>query len=253
MATKKAEDDRQWDMPSPGRQRWLIARAIRNTTAEVPSMEKSEYNKFGQYDYVSIDTFYKSVKGIAAKHGLHWTVKEKSIEYHPGKSGGKDVLYAKCVYMINVTVDTADEFADYPDYDQSTVYIPHSGGQGAGISRSFAEKAWMRSTFKLVTGEADADHTAPIPAAQTTEEAPGVDDESVVKEFLARVETAKDQNDLDSILKPYFQWMGTLKRRDEMLWKRCADAAKIKRHQLDNPEPKEEIDENHQPDTGPED
>jgi hypothetical protein len=124
-----------------------IAEAIQCTQREVITLPKTEKNNYGKYDYVPIDTYYTDVVPIALKHGLRWQCNLSNAR-----------LIAEGVLLFDCSVDLY--------YKDGTVYrgidvfpIPHQmiGAQTAGSAKSYADKIFMRSFFKVPTGEGDSD------------------------------------------------------------------------------------------------
>lgn len=122
--------------------------AIGATTLEIGTLGKSAENAFGHYNYVPIDKYYEIVPKIAIKHGLVWKCSCTSIKM----LGEKHVLYDFNFALFHI-----------PSGDNNVVWQsipiihPLQGAQTTGSAMSYAEKLMMRTTFKIVTGEQDAD------------------------------------------------------------------------------------------------
>lgn len=125
-----------------------IAEAIINITKEVPSLAKTEDNKFARYKYTPIDGYFEKIPKLAAHHGLFWRMRQVGFEQYQG-----GVEYTFCFDLIHKTG------AMLPEYSRITIIHPLQGAQTAGSAFSYGEKIFMRSTFKIVTGEEDADAT----------------------------------------------------------------------------------------------
>lgn len=127
-----------------------MAAAILAAQLDMPSLKKEDRNNFAKYFFVSIDSYYEKVPPIAAKHGLFWQAHELSFELSPD---GKNiaVTYGFDLYYKDGTC--------LPNYSKVTVIHPIQGAQTAGSALSYAEKLLMRTMFKVVTGEEDADAT----------------------------------------------------------------------------------------------
>lgn len=128
----------------------VIFALVIKTASMIPSLEKGNKNEYGKYDYVSIDDYYKEVASIALKNGLGWIVREVSSEIKE-----KSILY---VYEFDLYSDTG---AFSPVVSRLSVVHPIQGAQTSGSALSYAEKLFMRTLFKVRTGELDADSTDP--------------------------------------------------------------------------------------------
>lgn len=134
-------------------ERKAMMEAVVKTTVEVPSLIKGDRNTHGGYSYVSVDDYYEAVKTIASKNGLAWVAREVSSDLvDTGKS-----IALKTTYAFDMM--HAPSGAVWHDYSQLSVLHPLIGAQTAGSSLSYADKLMMRSCFKIVTGEGDADQT----------------------------------------------------------------------------------------------
>ena len=125
--------------------------ALVSTTLSIPSLKKADYNKHGNYAFVSIDKFYEAVGAIAAKNGIAWTVREESvgeIQYvGPKQNPVVRFTFAADVYFGGMI---------YNDFWKGSIIHPYQGAQTAGSALSYADKIFMRTTFKVQTGEGDA-------------------------------------------------------------------------------------------------
>lgn len=145
------EGEKQGAVPGTGN--YQIFDAILATQMAVPSLKKGDKNAYDNYYYVPIDDYYEQVAKLAAENGLSWTIREIDFEPLPnvGKHGSLRFtfgfsLYHKDGYMLQ-------------DVSRFTVVHPVQGAQTAGSAASYAEKLFMRTLFKVVTGEQDADAT----------------------------------------------------------------------------------------------
>jgi len=142
-----------------------IAAAMIKITQSVPQMGKADRNQFAKYNYVSIDKYYETVAKLAAANGIGWQAYEIENKVLPdvGKDGALSISYVFDLYHESGDIVTA--FAAF------TVIHPIQGAQTAGSALSYAEKLFMRSAFKVVTGEDDADATNPEDLRRTTKAA----------------------------------------------------------------------------------
>ena len=132
---------------------FTIHNAILTTILSAPSLTKAEKNDYQHYNYVSIDAYYEAIPKLAAKNGLFWRMTESDWNFLPdiGKDGAIKVTYEfDMMHKSGACIE---------GYSRFTIIHPIQGAQTAGSAASYAEKLMMRITFKIVTGEKDADDT----------------------------------------------------------------------------------------------
>lgn len=131
-----------------------IQAKIQEVTAKAPSLKKGDYSPEAGFKFVGIDQFYEEVASLANSIGLNWLTVEEGVELVP--------LADQVIVLQKFRVDLFD--ADSGDVAEGafklTIPAPFSDAQTAGISLSYLDKCFMRATFKVVTGEKDADHLA---------------------------------------------------------------------------------------------
>lgn len=132
-----------------------IAAAMVRIAQAVPQLGKADRNQFAKYNYVSIDKYYDTIARLAAANGIMWQARE--IENIIVKDVGKDGSF-RITYDFNLYHESGDMIEGFAAF---TVLHPIQGAQTAGSALSYAEKLFMRSAFKVVTGEEDADATNP--------------------------------------------------------------------------------------------
>lgn len=149
--------------------------AVVKTAREVGQLGKAERNNFAKYNYVPIDKYYEVVGKLAASNGLVWQPREIAHEVLSGvgKDGAVKVTYAFDLYH------ESGEYID--DYSKITILHPIQGAQTAGSALSYADKCFMRSAFKIVTGEDDADASNPDDLKVRAKQEPAV--KEVLKAF----------------------------------------------------------------------
>jgi hypothetical protein len=132
-----------------------IAAAMIKIAQAVPQLGKADRNAFAKYNYVSIDKYYEGIAKLAAANGIMWQPREihTAIESNVGKDGALRITYAFDLY--HESGDAIEEFSKF------TILHPIQGAQTAGSALSYADKLFMRSAFKVVTGEQDADASDP--------------------------------------------------------------------------------------------
>lgn len=128
-----------------------VAKAIIATTRAIGTLGKAAVNQHGGYSYVSIDRFYESVARIAADNGLGWTLRE--VEFHLMPQIGKTGAIRVC-YEVDLLHESGWRI---PAFSQISIIHPIQGAQTVGSAMSYADKIFMRQTFKIVTGEKDID------------------------------------------------------------------------------------------------
>src|SRR5262245_61040909 len=124
----------------------------------IPKLTKEEYNEHSEYNYVPIDDYYDRVATVAHQHGLTWTIREVEFKQIAESTPGKPIF----AFVYAVDVHNAMMLITEKDWAQHTIIMQMQGAQTTGAAASYAEKIFMRTTFKVVTGEKDADHLAPI-------------------------------------------------------------------------------------------
>lgn len=137
-----------------------IAAAVVKTTRDVGTLIKESRNSHDGYDYVNVDTFYEKVGGKAAANGLSWVASESDLEVFetPGRNGVRQAI--RVTYNFTLFHESG---ATAENVSRMTVLHAMAGAQTAGSALSYAQKNFMRQTFKLATGEkgSDADETDP--------------------------------------------------------------------------------------------
>lgn len=128
------------------------AASLLKTASEIPNLEKDNENKFGKYSYVSIDDYYSKVASIANKNGLGWVCKEREYSFRKEENA---VIFTYDFDLYSAAGDYIENFTTF------TVVHPIQGAQSSGSAASYAEKMFMRTVFKVRTGELDADATDP--------------------------------------------------------------------------------------------
>lgn len=128
-----------------------VVGAILAVQQEVGILVKSDRNKFANYDFVPIDSYYEAVAPLAAKHGLSWKVNLVNA-----KKGADDVYFDVVIDLI--FRDERGSEWEYKGYAQMAIFHQYIGPQTTGSASSYANKAFMRDTFKVPsTGETDPD------------------------------------------------------------------------------------------------
>jgi hypothetical protein len=126
-----------------------IAEALFATAKAVADnpLVKDMSNEFAKFKYVPIDGYYAAIPPLALKHGLFWRCRETEVG-----GEGKTFKYQYSFDLIHEGGATVE------GYDIVTIYHPAQGAQSSGSARSYADKLFMRTAFKCVTGEKDSEY-----------------------------------------------------------------------------------------------
>ena len=120
---------------------------VANVSKEIGSLSKGPRNTHHKYSYVSIDSYYEDVASVANQKGIHWFL----MEAHPAQPtpDGKVWIFS---YRIKALVG-----GELIEVDHITIPHPWQGAQTSAAARSYADKTFMRTLFKIPTGEPDSD------------------------------------------------------------------------------------------------
>jgi hypothetical protein len=126
-----------------------IAEALFATAKAVADnpLVKDMQNEFAKFKYVPIDSYYAAIPPLALKNGLFWRCRETEVG-----SEGKTFKFRYAFDLIHEGGATVE------GYDIVTIYHPAQGAQSSGSARSYADKLFMRTAFKCVTGERDSEY-----------------------------------------------------------------------------------------------
>jgi hypothetical protein len=126
-----------------------IAEALFATAKAVADnpLVKDVENEFAKFKYVPIDSYYAAIPPLALKNGLFWRCRETAV-------GGEGKTF-KFQYAFDLI---HKDGATVEGYDVVTIYHPAQGAQSSGSARSYADKLFMRTAFKCVTGERDSEY-----------------------------------------------------------------------------------------------
>jgi hypothetical protein len=135
-----------------------VLKKIISVASAIHGLKKTTENAHARYKYVPIDDFYREAASICKAGGLLWSIRETACE-HVGhtKTRGGDVPVFKYTYEF----DMFTEEGMIKNYTSLSVLHPLQGPQTSGSALSYAEKMMMRTTFKIATGEEDADAIDP--------------------------------------------------------------------------------------------
>jgi hypothetical protein len=156
-----------------------IATAISKVAGTMGAVTKSGYNQHGGYKFSSTDDIYAATTNKLASVGLVILTLEDSHEIikteKPAKQKGVFVKDAdgnpikETVQWLRVTfrfILATDSDTWEHDKFRRTIMVQITGPQTFQGAQSFAEKAMLRSLFKLPTGDVDLDM---MPQGETIE------------------------------------------------------------------------------------
>lgn len=134
----------------------LIQRKMVAAALAAPSLKKEERNNEAKFNFVGIDRFYSDVAKVLHDMGIGWKTVEVGIDLIPHAYQQEMIVLQK--FRFDVWDSESGEYQE--GYSFLTIPAPFSDAQTAGISLSYADKAFLRTSLKIVTGEKDADHFA---------------------------------------------------------------------------------------------
>lgn len=141
-----------------------IVKAISAIKATVEAVKKSQKNQHGGYMFASTDDIYAAVARKMGEVGYHVHAFEEQCEIVRVEKEGKTVQWLHAAYSFMHATET--DTWSHPK-DRRTLYIQVTGPQTFQAAQSYAEKAYLRSLFKLPTGDMDLDA---MPQAETEED-----------------------------------------------------------------------------------
>jgi hypothetical protein len=141
-----------------------IVQAICQIQVTVEAVKKSSRNAHGGYNFASTDDIYAAVTRKMGEVGLVLLSLEDRCEVKRVEKDGKTAQWAHFEFSF-VLATTADTWSD--ERAKRTLFIQVTGPQTFQAAQSYAEKAYLRSLFKLPTGDMDLDS---MPQADTEED-----------------------------------------------------------------------------------
>lgn len=136
-----------------------IVKAICEIKTTLHAVSKSNRNQHGGYSFASTDDIYAALTKKMGEVGLLIMPLEVSTEIKRIDTVDKDGK-PKIAQWLNVVYQfvLATQEATWSDpHSRRTLYIQVTGPQTFQAAASFAEKAYLRSLFKLPTGDMDLD------------------------------------------------------------------------------------------------
>jgi hypothetical protein len=123
------------------------------------AVRKSQRNQQGGYMFASTDDIYASVTKLMGEAGLSVICLENSCEikrFEQEKNGEKKTVQWGHFEFSFVLASADGSTWQHPSLKR-TVYVQILGAQTFQAAQSYAEKAFLRSLFKLPTGDMDLD------------------------------------------------------------------------------------------------
>lgn len=149
-----------------------IVGAVLAVSGQVGSVAKSAFNEHGRYKFASTDDVYAATNRIMAENGLLVTpliavhevvrlpapMKEKGqvLRNKDGSVVMTEVAWLREVYRFMLSCGSVSWTHD--DLIEP-IFVQINGPQTFQAARSFAIKSFMRSLFKIPTGDYDLDQT----------------------------------------------------------------------------------------------
>lgn len=141
-----------------------IVKAICQIQATMGAVAKSNRNNHGGYQFSSTDDIYAALTRRMGEVGLAVISLEDLCEVKRVEKDGKISQWAHVVFSFVL----ATEDATWTDKRACrSLYIQVTGPQTFQAAQSYAEKAYLRSLFKIPTGDLDLDS---MPQADTEDD-----------------------------------------------------------------------------------
>lgn len=140
-----------------------IARAIAKIMASVEAVAKTQKNQHGGYQFSSTDDIYAAVARKLGEVGLVIMALERECETVRVEKDGKTVQWLRASYQFVLATDE-DTWTD--SHLTRSVYTQITGPQSFQAAQSYCEKSFLRSLFKLPSGDMDLDS---MPQAESEE------------------------------------------------------------------------------------
>lgn len=119
------------------------------------AVKKSQRNTHGGYNFASTDDIYAALTKIMGEVGISILSLEDKCEIVRVEKDGKTVQWANLTFSFVLASVEGDTWSD--PRSRRTLYIQVTGPQTFQAAQSYAEKAFLRSLFKLATGDMDLD------------------------------------------------------------------------------------------------
>ncbi len=139
-----------------------IVQAICQVQSGLGAVKKSQKNFHGNYMFASTDDIYAEVCRRMAESGLVVLPLEEDAEIVRIEKTDKDgkPVTQQWAHMVFSFVLATSEATWTDKRSKRTLYIQVTGPQTFQAAQSYAEKAYLRSLFKIPTGDMDLDSLA---------------------------------------------------------------------------------------------
>lgn len=131
-----------------------IVRAVCAIQKSLESVRKSQRNQHGGYHFASTDDIYAALTRKMGEVGLVALAIEENAEIVRVEKDGKTAQWLKATFGFVLATEEASY--EHPSM-RRTLYIQVTGPQTFQAAQSYAEKSFLRSLFKLPTGDLDLD------------------------------------------------------------------------------------------------
>lgn len=129
-----------------------IVQAICRVQTSMEAVKKSAKNQHGGYNYASADDIYAAVIRRMAEAGLVIDALEVVPPQISKSDKGSQWMRVTFQFVLSTTESTWTDASA-----RRTVMLPMNGPQSFMAAQSYAEKAYLRSLFKLATGDMELD------------------------------------------------------------------------------------------------
>lgn len=144
-----------------------LSQKIAAVTKLIKRLEANDKNESENFAFVSIDEYYEKVAlQIAQRFGLCWVFQEETAQ-EQRFSGDCNDLHIRKVFSVTIFDDTGDAMSLAHNI---SVTLPYEGATTTGKALSYADKAFMRQTFKIPTKEADADKDKAVTKSEQSQQ-----------------------------------------------------------------------------------
>jgi hypothetical protein len=140
-----------------------VVKAICKIKSAVEAVAKTQKNQHGGWLFSSTDDVYAAVARKMGDVGLAIIALERECEVVKVEKDGKTVQWLRATYQFVLATDE-DSWTD-SDCKRS-VFTQITGPQSFQAAQSYCEKSFLRSLFKLPSGDMDLDS---MPQAETIE------------------------------------------------------------------------------------
>jgi hypothetical protein len=127
-----------------------IIKAILAVTLKVKTLGKDGNNEFAGYRYTSVDKFYEALGPLMAEQGLIDTVDEVSAVVQE-RGDVKKSVWLIAEYEFRLFHESGASYGPL----RRAIQVPATGPQSFASAQSFVEKYFLRTLFKVPTGDVD--------------------------------------------------------------------------------------------------